>query len=184
MRAKWFCDIDVRGGSEETGMAVPVVRGKILAHLHPVFKRYPHTYALAVPSNVGYLRVFASTRDQLDLLVEHLSANPWMRDYAILKYPRAVAEDFSGSWTIYRRYRIPTLKTDRKEGTEHGALRQRRLNSVVVNKMDYFCLRSSSNRQLFTLVVERKSGVRSTECLPNGYGLSSGNSPFALPDLP
>ena len=184
MKPDWFFDIDVLSGGEDSGLAAPVLRGTVMSYLHPFFKRHPETFALAVPLDTRRLRVFASTREELDSLVEYLTGIHWMRDYARLNYPRNLPADFSGSWTSYRRYRIPTLKTDRKAGVEHGNLRQRRLDTVVGSKMDYFKLRSSSNKQVFTLVIERRPGTPSIECLPNGYGLSSGENIFALPEVP
>jgi hypothetical protein len=184
MRPLWFFDIEVLGTGDDTGLSYPVLRGAIMGFLHPLFKRHPNAYALAVPEGLKTLRIFASTRDDLDTLVGALRLIPWMRDYARLSYPVAVLEDFKGSWTVYRRYRIPTLKADRKEGPDRGALRERRLNQVNAARMDYFKVRSSSNQQTFTIVVERSIGEPPVgECYPNGYGLSSSERRFALPDI-
>jgi CRISPR-associated endoribonuclease Cas6/Csy4 subtype I-F len=184
MKPDWFFDIEVLNAGEDSGIAAPVLRGTVLSHLHPFFKRHPVSYALAVPKDVRKLRIFASAREDLDRLVDYLSRINWIRDYARMHYPRSVPADFAGPWTVYRRYRIPTLKTDRKKDEQHGALRQRRLNTVIGEKMDYFKLRSSSNQQVFTLVVERRAGTLSGECQPNGYGLSSGENAFGLPEVP
>ena len=184
MKPEWFFDIDVLSGGEDSGLAAPVLRGTVMSYLHPFFKRHAETFALAVPSEMRKLRVFASTREELDSLMDYLTRINWIRDYVRLSYPRRVPSDFTGPWTTYRRYRIPTLKTDRKAGAEHGNLRQRRLETVVGSKMDYFKLRSSSNQQVFTLVIERRPGSFSIECLPNGYGLSSGENIFARPEVP
>jgi len=183
MKPAWFFELEVLASGDDSGMASPALRSGLMTHLHPFFKRNPETFALAVPLDTRKLRVFASTREQLDSLAEYLVRINWIRDYVRLNYPRVVPLDFAGTWTTYRRYRIPTLKTDRKQGDEHGRLRQRRLNTVAGSKMDYFKLRSSSNLQVFTLVVERRPGTPSVECKPNGYGLSSGEDLFALPDV-
>jgi CRISPR-associated endoribonuclease Cas6/Csy4 subtype I-F len=185
MRPLWLFDIEPLGAGSETGLSFPVLRGAIMGYLHPLFKRHANAYAIAVPERATFLRVFASTREDLDTLAGELRRNQWMRDYARLSYPVSVPPDFKGNWTVYRRYRIPTLKTDRKEGPSKGALRERRLNQVSVAKMDYFKVRSSSNQQTFTIVVERSVGEPVVgECYPNGYGLSSSERRFALPDIP
>lgn len=183
MKPQWYFDIEVIGGAEDCQPSPCILRGIVMSYLHPFFKRNIGLYALAVPSITRKLRVFASTRDELDALAAYLQGINWMRDYARLTYPLAVPSDFSGRWITYRRYRIPSLKADRKQGLEHGKLRERRLSTVVNSKMDYFKLRSNSNDQTFTLVVERKAGEPSQSCTPNGYGLSSGNNTFSLPEL-
>ncbi len=184
MRPHWFFDIDTTGG-EDSGLGQPLLRGRMLSVLHPVFQRCPHTYAVALTRGLGQLRVFASARHDIEILADQLGSLPWVRDYARLSNPRLVPTDFGGNWTTFNRYRIPTAKSDRKTGDEHGQLRSRRLKAAIEGKMDYFMLRSASTGQTFTLVVHRQPGVPiNVECQPSSYGFSSAARAFSLPDLP
>lgn len=193
MMPRMYFDIEAVVAVEDTGMSAPVLRGRMLALLHPLFAAKPHTYALAIPAGRqafcdkggGMVRIFASGREDLDALAASLVQLPWMRDYARLHYPVAVPEDYGGAWVAFRRYRIPTLKSDRKTGAEAGQLRQRRILGMQKEKMDYFVVNSRSTGQHFTLAVRRESGTPpQAECLPNSYGLCSAHNLFCVPDLP
>ena len=185
MHPKVYCDLAALSPGEDTGMSAPLLRGHMLALLHPFFANHPHTYALAIPQSDkarGTLRVFATTQGELDGLVQHLRAQAWMRDYARIGAPQTVPEDFSGTWFAFRRWRIPTLKADRHTGEKHGALRQRRMEQA--KDKDYFIMRSASTGQRFTLIVAREQGQRpQSECLPNSYGLCAQSNLFCLPEL-
>lgn len=133
----------------------------------------------------GTLRVFASSREDLDGLAKNVISQPWFRDYARLSYPRAVPDDFCGDWVRFVRYRVPSLASDRHEGEEHGLLRKRRMETARKAQMTYFILRSARTGQRFSLVVNREQGEpQSGECAPNGYGFCVTSSPFSLPELP
>lgn len=184
MRPNWFFDFEAIGG-EDSGLSLPVLRGRMLIILHGFFQQQPHTYAVALPMGLNRLRVFSTTRDEIDALARHLQTLPWVRDYTRLSYPQLVQSDFNGKWIAFSRYRIPTEKSDRKTGEQHGQLRRRRIQAVVDEKMDYFMLRSGSTGQRFTLVVKRLPGTPCNgECFPNSYGFSSSSQSFSLPDLP
>ena len=193
MMPRVYFDIEAVAAAEDTGMSAPALRGRMLALLHPLFAAKPYTYALAIPAGRqavcdkggGVVRIFASSRDDLDALVASLSQLPWMRDYARLHYPAAVPENYAGAWVAFRRYRVPTLKSDRKTGAEAGQLRQRRMLGMQKEKMDYFVVSSKSTEQRFTLAVRREPGTPpQAECLPNSYGLCSAHNLFCVPDLP
>ena len=185
MRPNWYMNIDLTGAQEEIGLPSTVLRGRLLSILHPVFKTRPKTFALAIPNGKKRLRVFASSYEELVMLREKLSPQPWMRDYTRFGAPIQVPDDFSGTWTSFTRYRIPTEKTDRKLGDEHGQLRQRRLQTAKNEQMDYFMLRSKSTSQSFTLIIQRKTGeAPAANCHPNSYGFAVTDRPFSLPDLP
>ena len=193
MMPRVYFDIEALAAAEDTGMSAPALRGRMLALLHPLFAAKPHTYALAIPAGRqavcdrggGALRVFASSRDDLDALVGSLSRLPWIRDYARLQYPASVPENYAGAWVAFRRYRVPSLKSDRRTGAEAGQLRQRRMQNVQKEKMDYFIVSSKTTEQRFTLAVRRESGAPpQAECLPNSYGLCSAHNVFCVPDLP
>lgn len=193
MMPRVYFDIEALAATEDTGMSAPALRGRMLALLHPLFAAKPHTYALAIPEGRqavcdrggGALRVFASSRDDLDALVDSLSRLPWIRDYARLHYPASVPENYAGAWVAFRRYRVPSLNSDRRTGEEAGQLRQRRMQILRKEKMDYFIVSSKTTEQRFTLAVRRESGAPpQAECLPNSYGLCSAHNVFCVPDLP
>lgn len=193
MTPKHYFDIDVNAASDDTGMSPPLLRGRLLAILHVLFAEQPETYAVAIPASAaavcenggGRLRVFASSREQLDALAEALAAQPWIRDYARLAYPRAVPADFAGPWVTFRRHRVPTLKADRHTGDAHGQLRQRRMAAMATQHMDYFILQSGSTGQRFSLAILREPGAPpQAECRPNSYGFCTAQNLFSVPDLP
>ena len=186
MMPKVYFDIETTAASDDTGMGPPLLRGRMLAILHPLFAAKPHTYALALPpGRNGALRVFAGTRAELDGLVAGLRQNAWMRDYARIGYPAETPEDYAGPWVAFMRYRVPSLRSDRRTGEEHGRLRQRRMRCVAEERMDYFILRSASTGQRFSLAVRREPGEAPRgECLPNSYGLCGRDNLFCVPDLP
>ena len=193
MMPRVYFDIEALAVAEDTGMSAPALRGRMLALLHPLFAAKPHTYALAIPAGCqavcdrggGALRVFASSRDDLDALADSLSRLPWIRDYARLHYPASVPENYAGAGVAFRRYRVPSLKSDRRTGAEAGQLRQRRMQTLQKEKMDYFIVSSKTTEQRFTLAVRRESGAPpQAECLPNSYGLCSAHNVFCVPDLP
>ena len=186
MMPKVYFDIETTTASDDTGMSPPLLRGRMLAILHPLFAATPHTYALALPpGRSGVLRVFATERAELDRLVAGLRQNTWMRDYARIGYPAETPADYAGDWVAVRRYRGPSLRSDRKTGEEHGRLRQRRMRCVAEEKMDYFILRSASTGQRFSLAVRRGPGEAPRgECVPNSYGQCGRDKSFCLPGLP
>ncbi len=186
MMPKIYFDIEAIAGSDDTGMSPPLLRGRMLTILHPLLAAKPHTYALALPSGrSGVLRIFATARAELDELVTGLRQNAWVRDYTRLGYPAEVPEDYDGPWVAFRRYRVPSLRSDRKTGEEHGRLRQRRMQCVAKEKMDYFILRSASTGQRFSLAVRQEPGqAPQGDCLPNSYGLCGQENLFCVPDLP
>ena len=185
MQPKWYVNIDLTGAQENAGLPPAVLRNKLLSILHPLFKAHPYVFALALPNGQKRLRVFASLREELVMLEERLNPQPWIRDYTKFGQPIQVPDDFSGTWTSFSRYRIPTEKYDRKQGDEHGQLRQRRIQTAERERMDYFMLRSKSTSQSFTLIIQRKKGEASVgDCFPNSYGFSVADRPFTLPDLP
>ena len=182
MRPLWF--LQLRAASDGT-VAAPVVRTQMLLRLHPIFREQPGRFAIALPPSPGSLRVFSHDRNALTDLASSLGTLPWWRDYTAHEPVTAVSVDFAGPWVSYRRFRIPTLRSDRHVGSQHGQLRARRLASATSRRLDYFVVQSRSTGQRFALTVERFPEV-SGECVfaPNSYGLSSSASPLALPDLP
>lgn len=167
-------------------LPAPVLAGAALKVLHGAFRNAPRRYALALPRHgrqpFVVLRVFAGERDHLHALVETVEAHPVIRDYTRLGYPRRVPEDFAGTWTEFRRYRIPARRSGRKPGDD---LRERRMTQAAEARLPYFILQSRSNGQQFGLYVEVRAGAPNAgESEPDSYGLAVSTRPFALPDLP
>ena len=195
MRPQWYCDALPLIVGGDTGASGPVLRNRMLGLLHGVFSQRPGAFAVAFPGReqlavlplplTGALRVFASSREDMDSLAENVISQPWFRDYVRLSYPRAVPADFCGEWVRFIRYRVPSLSSDRHEGEEHGLLRRRRMETARKAQMTYFILRSAGTGQRFSLVVNREQGEpQREECTPNGYGFCVTSSPFSLPELP
>jgi hypothetical protein len=183
MVPRWYVDLEVRSAEDDRTGSCRVLRGVALAQLHAVFVEYPGRFAVALALDSRQLRVFASSRDDLDILAGALEGRAWIRDYAMLSYPRMVPTDYSGRWWTYRRFRVPTERTDRRTGGDKGALRLRRLRYVEAAKLEYFKIRSGSNGNTFTVIVERVPGSpQLSECAPNGYGLASAKNLFSLPE--
>ncbi len=195
MKPQWYCDAIPLTVAGDTGTSGPVLRNRLLGILHGLFARRPGLFAVAFPDEQelfslpasfgGALRLFASSRENLDWLAENTRGLPWFRDYIRLSYPQAVPENFSGTWTRYVRYRIPSLSSDRHEGEEHGRLRRRRMALATRDGMTYFILQSAGTGQRFSLLVNREPGeAQHEECFPNGYGFCVSSRPFSLPELP
>lgn len=183
MYPRAYLDIEVIAG-QDSGLSAPVLRGRLMAILHGCFRQIPDRYAIALPEGQQKIRVFASARADFDALVEALQPNRWMRDYARIGYPREVPDDFAGPWVAYRRYRIPTVRSDRNAAGGISALRDRRIRYARQQGLEYFHARSQGTEQSFVLTVERIVLDGPTgECKPNSYGLGSATNTFGVPFL-
>lgn len=160
----------------------PITAALALRVLHGVFGLYPGLYALALPDyprSFPRLRVFATSREALDLLVT--TTEPPLNEIGRFAYPKVVPEDFDGPWVSYRRYRIPSRKAERKP---EGNLRLRRIQTADAAELPYFALRSQSNGQSWRLYVEAQPASAPGLAEPDIYGLATASRPFALPRLP
>lgn len=195
MRPHWYCDALPLIVGGDTGASGPVLRSRMLGLLHGVFAQRLGTFAVSFPDArqvpalppllTGALRVFASSREDLDWLAASAFSHTWFRDYARLSYPCVVPADFCGEWIRFVRYRVPSLSSDRHKGEEYGHLRQRRMESAHKRGLTYFILRSGGTGQRFSLLVNREQGEpQLEECAPNGYGFCVTSRPFSLPELP
>lgn len=184
MKANAYVDIETLG-AEDTGLSPPLMRSRLLSILHGYFEQQPGRHAIALTRNPGALRIFATTRADFDALVSAISPHPWIRDYARVGYPREVPVDYNGPWVAFRRYRIPTAKSDRNAVDGVSALRDRRVAEARSKRMEHFRLRSRSTNQAFVLTVERvPCATTSSEFTPDSYGLSTTSNVFGLPQLP
>lgn len=182
MKPQHFVDIEVRGGEKGGDIPHPVLAGAMLRVLHGVFREYPGKFALALPRrHFSRLRVFAETREDLDLLVSSVRNHPAIRNYGQIGYPDSVPSDFAGPWKRYSRFRIPTRKADR---TPNNRLRRSRMEKAEQKNIPFFPMISYTSGQRFSLHVDIQnvSGCLE-ECQPDSYGLSVASKPFALPDL-
>ena len=183
MKPNWYFEIDMPEGGRDEFSPAPAMRNRLLGILHAFFSQNPHNYAVALPKERNRLRVFASSRDDLDKLVAYLTPNRWIRDYVRLSYPVSVETLSVKKWQSYCRYRIPTDKSDRKTGEEKGLLRQRRMKQARDKGMEFFIVHSKSTGQSYSFFINRIDGQPSgEECLPNSYGFSTTDKPFYLPE--
>lgn len=162
----------------------PATAALALKVLHGVFSSHPGQYALALPDyprSFPRLRVFATSREDLDQLVAATETHHTFGEIGRFTYPKSVPEDFSGRWISYRRYRIPSRKAERNPGSN---LRLRRIQTADKADLPYFTLQSHSNGQAWRLYVQTEAGSATESLEPDGYGLASASRPFALPDLP
>lgn len=185
MKPNWYFDLEMPGTGSTSGLNPAPMRNRLLGILHAFFSQNPHTYAIALPKERFRLRVFASSRDDLDKLVAYLNPNRWIRDYVRLTYPIEVSSIPFKKWQSWQRYRIPTEKSDRKTGDEKGQLRQRRIREAHEKGMEYFIVHSKSTGQSYSFFIDKiEAQANEGECLPNSYGFSTTDKPFSLPELP
>lgn len=185
MRPHVYLDLQITIPQNNPDSIPPLVRGELLMVLHRIFTLRPDTYALFVPEGKRSLRVFASNEQDLVYLASRLNSFPKIQEVLTIGAPTPVPTDFTGPWTSFVRYRIPSLSSDRKTGDEHGQLRQRRMAMVNQSQMEHFHLESKSTKQAFTLFVERmESHDTGADCTPNSYGFSTSTKRFSLPALP
>lgn len=186
MRPLTYVDIGVVsvGSGAESGSGDPRIAGIVFGALHRCFRNAPGRFAVAFPDGKGFMaviRVFASTHDELEELGNSLASSRVVRDYALPGRPKAVPEDYSGPWVQFRRFRIPSRKSDRKPG---APLRARRLLEADERRLPYLLVHSGSTGQSFGLRFECLPGEPNEgACHPDGYGLARASAPFSLPDL-
>lgn len=182
MQPDFYLDLEPR--SVRAGPGLPVWAGQVMQVLHGVFRQSPGMYALALPNRRNHflcLRIFAGSRDALDQLAGVLAGKPGLNLQLGRTYP--VPADHAGSWSSYRRYRIPTRKAER---LPQGMVRQRRIMEADAAGLPFFQLRSVSNGAHFGLRVQILEGAAANTgaCAPDSYGLAVSSRPFSLPDLP
>lgn len=188
MKPRAYLDLRASGSGNEEGGAAPSL--PYLTHLmrvlHGVFRHEPLKFALALPElRTGErrhpgrtLRVFTEYRDDLQLLRESVHNNATLKGKIRCSEFMEVPEGFAGPFREFRRYRVPG-KTSRLD-----ACRVYRL--AHAETLPYFRLTSKSGQGLqgFPVFVEPRDHVSSSpDCVPDSYGLSVAERPFALPVL-
>lgn len=182
-----YVDLHVLGSGGDTRSAGvdPRAASLVFGALHGVMRQMPGKFAVAFPEGKGFfrvIRVFASNREDIESMANALSASAAARDYSILGFPRFVPQPYTGPWVSYRRYRIPTRKSDRKPG---APCRLRRLNYAEQQDLPYLIVRSTSTGQTFGLKFEvSKASPSFGDSQPDSYGLARRTQAFSVPDLP
>jgi len=178
-----YFNIEIRGASSSGGGRIPAmpVVTRLVSILHGIFRAHPDMFALAFPRmttgefrHPGHVvRVFAQSRDDLDLVHNDLSGNERIAGYVRTDYPKTVPENFNGLWKEYRRYRIPG------NGSRLGKCRDYRLKRA--EELPFLRLVSKGNRNVFSFHIEEREGERVDNCQPDSYGFSVPSRAFALP---
>lgn len=192
MQSTAYCHIEVRGTSMKGHgtMIVPVLT-QLMHVLHGIFSRYPNFhYAIDLPEMkngtankpafIGHMmRVFSSSRDGLDHLLDEIEQHEKLNDYLVIGRVRKVPENFNGKWVSLHRSRIAP-RTQPENRFRELALQKSR-------QTPYFQVKSKSTQQSFSLLIDRRvygSGTVPSEGKLNSYGLSHSKMPFYLPDIP
>ncbi len=183
MQANYYADFAV-ATPQDPDLDKMILRNQVYHILHGAFRQLPATFALALPKKKPeVLRVFAATADQLMQLIAMVKQHWTVRDYAVIS-PIHDVSAHQGPWASYKRFRIPTAKSDRNAKDGHSSLKERRLREAQHQRMPYLQIISSSTKQRFTLFVQQVAAEQAGDGLPDGYGLARADQPFALPDLP
>lgn len=187
-----YVDIILDGASGE--ISYPVIANQVLSVLHGAFKALDKVFALSLPNclpgkktSIGNrLRVFSTSEESLKTLLAAIEDHFIVRDYCAFKKIQGVPEDFNGPWVEYRRFRPSNKNADRNNGDESISLRERRMQDARERRLPYFILRSQSNLQGFSLIVEPRKFAQdqSVEVAPDKYGLSVSSRSFGVPQIP
>jgi hypothetical protein len=175
--------LDIKAITLDNETPVYAVLAKAVHVLHGAFSKPENLgkFAICFPmsrqgvknrSTGDVIRVFASTSMELLVLLDSLKGHHVLRDYTSYNLPKQVPEDFSGTWSVWRRVRV-----QKKEGINREKTIERASASIFVD------MRSSTGK-IFPLRVFRESSQKQVnEILPNSYGLASSDNLFALPDI-
>ncbi|MDZ4124830.1 MAG: type I-F CRISPR-associated endoribonuclease Cas6/Csy4 [Hydrogenophaga sp.] len=194
MTPDWYVNLRIAaaiapGGTGLAQMAGPgalanSVMARLLNVVHAIGARQSIGFAVAFPmARQGtnphpgnLLRVFVSSREQADNLLEALEAHEFLMGYVLLDRPRKVPEGVSAS-VSYQLFRITSRKN------LNTVTRQRQIERG--NALPYVRMFSSSGEAFsIRFDVVKRDEIADTECKANGYGLSSRSAPFYLPEVP
>lgn len=194
MRPEWYVNLRVTAAIAPGGQGLAQTAGpgalansvmaRLLNVVHAISARqsigfataFPLAYLGSHPHPGNLLRVFVSSREQADSLLEALEAHEFLMGYVLLDRPRKVPEDASGS-VSYQLFRITSRKNT------NTITRQRQIERG--NTLPYVRMFSSGG-EAFSIrfdVVHRDANA-DADCKANGYGLSSRATPFFLPAVP
>lgn len=182
MQPKWYCDIDVKTAP----LPRPTAASAIVRVMHGAFRQAPGQYALAMPNHQrlphSVLRVFASTRDELDALIENIREAKPLIEQGLIQYPRSVPDHYAGTWHVYERFRIPARRAER---IPDRSVRLKRMQQAEA--LPFFQLKSESNGGRFRLYWSARpyqhESPQQQESHPDSWGLSTATNPVPVPDL-
>ncbi|XID74312.1 type I-F CRISPR-associated endoribonuclease Cas6/Csy4 [Alkanindiges sp. WGS2144] len=200
MQANFYLDVMIQPTGDNTDLQLEHIRNQIFTVLHGCFRQMPMLFALALTSSktdhvIGLqqqrdkpssqrrfavydvLRIFAEQEQVLQQLLTTLQAHWKVRDYCQLGLVSKVP--MHTAWKSYRRFRIPTLKTERNFSYDKAPLRDRRLEQAKA--MPFLRVQSQSTGQQFTVIVDIQQAEDAGAGMPDGYGLARASQPFALP---
>lgn len=204
MDAQYYLDIRIIDSHDDADLKLPVLRNQVYSILHGVFREIPNTFALAlVPSkrlqkkmqdfkvrrghypyyNFDILRVFSTSKDDLNELLVQIKGLWKIRDYTVLFDIKPVPTAKIKSWSTYQRFRIPTLKSDPPKNTKDWEKSFYFTRLERAKKLPYFIVNSQSTRQRFTVNVEILAANHAGVGVPDSYGLARKNNSFALPNF-
>lgn len=194
MTPDWYVNLRVRAAVSDGGHGLAQtagpgalansVMGRLVNVVHAISSAHQFEFAAAFPlARVGehahpgnLLRVFLTSREHADSLLEALESHEFLMGYVHLDRPRKVLATVDGS-VSYQLLRIASRKN------RNSITRQRQLERG--NTLPYIRMTSSSGES-FSLrfdIVKREQAADANG-KTNGYGLSTRSSPLYLPDFP
>lgn len=205
MAFDYYVDVRVVPSADTVDLSLATIRNQIYGVLHGAFRALaqvdPSPYAIALvasPRLVGkqqafertygkpprfdfdIFRVFSTSAEALQRLIDVIGQHWKIRDYSVVGTPLAVPTDNVTGWHSYRRYRIPTAKAERQQLSHDNApLRERRMRAAKA--MPFLQVQSKSTGQRFTLTIDIMPMPDAGHGQPDGYGLARASQPFALP---
>ena len=194
MTPDWYVNLTVQAAISAGGHGLAQTAGpgalansvmaRLLNVVHAISTANAVEFAAAFPlARIGehshpgnLLRIFVSTREQADSLLEALERHEFLMGYVHLDRPRKVPSSVDAS-VSYQLFRITSRKN------RNVITRQRQLERS--NSLPYVRM-VSSNGESFSLRFDiiKRDKVADTDGKSNGYGLSARATPFFLPDIP
>lgn len=205
MAFDFYIDVRVIPSADTLDLSLATLRNQIYAVLHGTFRalalvdKSPYALALVAspklkakqdafeqkygkPPRFDFdtFRVFSSSPQALQRLVDTIGQNWKIRDYSVVGTPTPVPTAKITGWQSFRRFRIPTAKMERtKLSHDNLPLRERRL--ATAKDLPFLKVASKSTGQTFTLTIEIVPMDNAGDGLPDGYGLARASQAFALP---
>ncbi|MCH4247226.1 MAG: type I-F CRISPR-associated endoribonuclease Cas6/Csy4 [Acinetobacter populi] len=201
MNSNFYLDIRVIESSDNSDLKLEHIRNQVYGIIHGAFRQLSAHYALALVGsdkliakqthfeqkygrsanfNFDIFRIFAENVDDLQNLIDALQGHWKIRDYTVLGTAIAVPIAKISAWKSYRRFRIPTQKSERNQLSEKKTpLRDRRLESAKT--MPFLQVKSQSTGQGFTVIIDIQEHPDAGQGFPDSYGLARASQPFALP---
>ena len=194
MNPNWYVNLRVRAAIAAGGHGLAQTAGpgalanSILARLlnvvHAIYASNAVAFAASFPlASFGehphpgnLLRIFVSTREQADSLLEALEQHEFLMGYIHLDRPRNVPSSVNAS-VSYQLFRITSRKN------RNTITRQRQIE--LGNSLPYVRMVSSKGESFSVRFdIIKRDRVADNDGKTNGYGLSARATPFFLPDIP